>query len=355
MYRTMLESNPVQREKWSGDEKDGVRRSLLRSRRRRKTHGKLLSYTHCGICFCIFQSDLATLDCSQKGKGNLPAGLVTFLPSLALLSRGESSCTFREGSAMKKGVKGASCFPWKKYHLIAELVVLLQRTKCKALTYKYAFDLSKGILLLFLENWYFAELIWALKGGSKQPCHRFRSCLVCESFALWSHCFSPYSKKSASWLLVLKLLFPLNLTCSLMIMLRLAEASWASVGVSGRSRQRKTGETDDGVWRGGFDLERQGVEELLLVAFCCSCNHDATVSWLCGSPAPTEGVDAVPGGRIVPPARSRKHKFSRNTAASEDTGHEGVGYSLRSACPISDETLVKHCLLQLRCLLHKLH
>lgn len=68
-----------------------------------------------------------------------------------------------------------------------------------------------------------------------------------------------------------------------MIMLRLAEASWASVGVSGRSRQRKTGETDDGVfvcvcvWE-GFDLERQGVEELLMVAFCCPCYHDATVS-----------------------------------------------------------------------------
>lgn len=80
----------------------------------------------------------------------------------------------------------------------------------------------------------------------KHPCHKFSCCLDCEPFTLWSHCFRLYGKKSVSWLLVLKLLFLLNLTWPLMIMLRLAKASKGFSGCFKKKQARKTGETDDG-------------------------------------------------------------------------------------------------------------
>lgn len=93
-------------------------------------------------------------------------------------------------------------------------------------------------MLLLLQNYCLIELMRVLTPKKREKCPEFSCCLDCGSFTPWSLCSRLLRKKSVSWLLVLKLLFLLKLTWPLMIMLREAKASWASVGVSGTEDRR---------------------------------------------------------------------------------------------------------------------
>lgn len=149
----MLEAKRVEREKWSGDEKDGVRRSHLRSCRTKETGSKLLNQlTVASVSAFLGRLPVLPLNIRlhlMKVDRKFTCCTLLFIFFFPLLlavacSCGDFSCTFLQGTTMEKAVMEVAslakmtfecrvCFKFKDTHCSEAL--LLQWIKNKALVH----------------------------------------------------------------------------------------------------------------------------------------------------------------------------------------------------------------------------